>query len=255
MPWAAWSLGVAGPLVDFLSPRQGRLPGVRVKKLLLSSLLLTPAVALAGMPSFMLTDIAEQRLEAISFFIAIFLLVSLGVWALWNGLRRDVPRLPRLSYRASLALVFLLGLGLQLVLSMIAGGRELMTPGAWEKKGVTYQVIPAPPPSDADLLVQARRQRLDELRVALWAHAAEHGGDFPQNDLGPELPATRWKVLGDSGLHFIYIGGQKADAPAAPLAYEPGLFGRERWVLFTDGDLRRLPVEDIHRALVAEAAP
>ncbi|NVJ25785.1 MULTISPECIES: hypothetical protein [Myxococcus] len=228
---------------------------MRLTKPLVSFLLLTPAVALAGMPSFSLTEIAEQRLEAISFFIAIFLLVSLGVWGLWNWLRRDVPRLPRLSYRAALALVFLLGLGLQLVLSMIAGGRELMTPGAWEKKGVTYQVIPAPPPSDAELLVQARRQRLDELRVALWAHAAEHGGDFPQNDQGTELPAARWKVLGDSGLHFIYIGGQKADAPAAPLAYEPGLFGRERWVLFTDGDLRRLPVEDIHRALVAEGAP
>ncbi|TQF12464.1 hypothetical protein FJV41_28950 [Myxococcus llanfairpwllgwyngyllgogerychwyrndrobwllllantysiliogogogochensis] len=226
-----------------------------MNKLLLSVVLLTPAVALAGMPSFLFTEIAEQRLEAISFFIAVFLLVSLGVWRLWNWLRRDVPRLPRLSYRASLALVFLVGLGLQLVLSMIAGGRELMTPGAWEKKGATYQVIPTPPPSDADLLVQARRQRLDELRVALWAYAAEHGRDFPKSDLGTELPAARWKVLGDSGLHFIYIGGQKADAPATPLAYEPGIFGRERWVLFTDGDLRRLPVEDIHRSFVAEGAP
>ncbi|MFY1828646.1 hypothetical protein ACN47A_22170 [Myxococcus fulvus] len=216
---------------------------------------LSPAVALAGMPNFLLTELAEQRLEAISFFIAVFLGVSAGVWALWNRLRRDVPRLPRLGFGAALALVFLVGLALQLVLSMIAGGRELMTPGAWEKTGATYQLTQAKLPADTELVSQARRQRLEELRTALWAHAQANGGAFPLSDLGPELPAARWKVLGDSGLHFIYVGGQKADAPSAPLAYEPGLFGKERWVLFTDGDLRRMPIGDIHRALAQGGAP
>ncbi|MCK8502664.1 hypothetical protein [Myxococcus fulvus] len=216
---------------------------------------LSPAVALAGMPNFLLTELAEQRLEAISFFIAVFLVVSAGVWALWNRLRRDVPRLPRLGYGAALALVFLVGLALQLVLSMIAGGRELMTPGAWEKTGATYQLTQAKLPADTELVSQARRQRLEELRTALWAHAQANGGAFPLNDLGTELPAARWKVLGDSGLHFIYVGGQKADAPSAPLAYEPGLFGKERWVLFTDGDIRRMPIGDIHRALVLGGSP
>ncbi|HEX8440516.1 hypothetical protein [Archangium sp.] len=211
-------------------------------------LLLTPAVALAGMPSFVLSKVASMRFEAISFFLLVFLGVTLAVWALWNRLQRDVPRLPRLGFGAALALVFLWGLGFQLVLSMIAGGRELMTPGAWTKKGTTYELETALPPAK-ELVLQARRQRLEELRVALWAYAAEHGQHFPPSDLAPGLPEERWRVLGSSGMHFIYVGGQKADAPSAPLAYEPGLFGRERWVLFTDGDIRQVPLEALHATL------
>jgi hypothetical protein len=212
-------------------------------------LLLTPAVALAGMPSFMLTEVASQRFQAISFFLLVFLAVTFAVRALWNRLRRDVPRLPRLGFGAALALVFLWGLGFQLVLSMIAGGRELMTPGAWRKTGTTYTLKETEPPSEKELVLEARRQRLEELRVALWTYAAEHGKEFPSSDFAPGIPEERWRVLGSSGMHFIYVSGQKADAPAAPLAYEPGLFGRERWVLFTDGDIRQLPLETLHAAL------
>jgi hypothetical protein len=211
-------------------------------------LLLTPAAALAGMPSFTLSEVASMRFQALSFFLVIFLGVALAVKALWNRLRRDVPRLPRLGFGAALALVFLWGLGFQLVLSMIAGGRELMTPGAWEKTGATYQ-LKQPPPTDQELVLQARRQRLEELRGALWAYAAEHGSEFPPSDFAPGIPEERWRVPGGSGMHFLYVSGRKADELAVPLAYEPGLFGRERWVLFTDGDIRWMPVEAIHVAL------
>ncbi|ATB29514.1 hypothetical protein [Melittangium boletus] len=221
---------------------------------LLAVLWLWPGVALAGMPFVQLTDLATQRLEALSFFLGLFLLVTLAVKALWNRLARDVPRLPRLGSGAALALVFLWTLGFQLVLSMIAGGRELMTPGAWEKSGTTYALKGAPPLSDTEWMLQARRQRLEELRDALWVHASQHGQRFPASDLSPELPEARWRVVGGSGLHFIYVGGQTADAPKAPLAYEPGLFGPSRWVLFTDGDIRQLPLRDIHAAL-QEGAP
>ena len=115
-------------------------------------LLLTPAVALAGMPSFMLTEVASLRFQAISFFLVLFLLVSLAVRALWNRLGRDVPRLPQLGFGSALALVFLWGLGFQLVLSMIAGGRELMTPGAWEKKGAIYELKQTELPSEKELV-------------------------------------------------------------------------------------------------------
>ncbi len=227
---------------------RGRLVGVSMR-LPFVLLLLTPAVALAGMPSYLLTEVASQRFQAISFFLLLFLLVTLAVRALWNRLQRDVPRLPRLGFGAALALVFLWGLGFQLVLSMIAGGRELMTPGAWEKTGATYKLKETELPAEKELVLQARRQRLEELRGALWAYAAEHGREFPPSDFAPGIPEERWRVLGSSGMHFIYVSGHKADAPSAPLAYEPGLFGRERWVLFTDGDIRQLPVEAIHVAL------
>lgn len=212
-------------------------------------LLFTPAVALAGMPTYNLTDLAKQRVEAISFFLGLFLLVTLAVKALWNRLRRDVPRLPHLSFGAAIALVFLWGLGFQLVLSMIAGGRELMTPGAWEKTGSTYKLKTMLPPPDKELLSQARRQRLEGLREGLWAYAATHAQDLPASDFEPGVPEERWRVLGGSGIHYIYVSGQKVDSAPAPLAYEPGLFGRDRWVLFTDGDIRLMPVQDIHAAL------
>lgn len=238
----------------FAGAGRGRLPSVS-SRLPFVLLLLTPAAALAGMPSFLLTEVASQRFQAISFFLVLFLLVALAVRALWNRLGRDVPRLPKLGFGSALALVFLWGLGFQLVLSMIAGGRELMTPGAWEKKGVTYELKESELPSEKQLVLQARRQRLEELRVALWAYAAAHGNEFPPSDLAPGLPEERWKVLGGSGLHFIYVSGLEADAPATPLAYEPGLFGRERWVLFTDGDIRQLPIESIHTALAGGGTP
>jgi hypothetical protein len=213
--------------------------------------LLAPCVALAGMPFVRLSDLAQLRLQAISFFLVLVLLVTLAVRALWNRLSREVPRLPRLSFKAALALVFLWGLGFQLVLSMIAGGRELMTPGAWEKQGATYQVRTEAPP-DRELVLQARRQRLEELRTALWAYAQQHGNAFPPHEFDPAIPEERWRVLGGSGMRFIYVSGRKADTPGLPLAYEPGLFGRERWVLFADGDIRQLPLETLHATLGAQ---
>ncbi len=228
------------------------MPGLRqtgaVRRLFLS-VLLVPALAFAGMPSVSLTDIVRWRLSSISFFLALFLAVTFAVKALWNRLQRDVPRLPRLRFGSALALVFLWGLGFQLVLSMIAGGRELMTPGAWERTGVTHR-LKTLPPADKELLLEARRQRLEELRVALWTYAEAHGREFPPDDFGPGVPEERWRVLGTSGMHFIYVGGgSKVDAPSRPLAYEPGLFGRERWVLFSDGDVRLMPVEQVHASL------
>src|SRR5262245_27441849 len=96
------------------------------------------------MPSPQLSDVAAMRLEAISFFAAVFLLATKVVQWLWNGLRADFPRLPRLSYGRALGLVALWGLLFVVVLTMISGARELMTPGAWEKVGLTYKLAPKP---------------------------------------------------------------------------------------------------------------
>jgi hypothetical protein len=107
-------------------------------------------------------------------------------------------------------------------------------------------------PSDKDLVLQARRQQLEELRTALWAYAQQHGNAFPPHEYDGAIPEERWRVLGGSGMRFIYVSGRKADTPAMPLAYEPGLFGRERWVLFSDGEIRQLPLEQVHASLGAQ---
>lgn len=107
---------------------------------LVAGVALWPGVAQAGMRSYTLTDVARLRFENMSFFLLV-LLVSAGViQLLWNYLRRDFVRLPRLSYPKALGIVVLWGLLFILVLAMVAGARELMTPGAWEKQGTAYHL-------------------------------------------------------------------------------------------------------------------
>lgn len=106
------------------------------------SLAVLPAIAKAGMPSVTLTDFARLRLETASFFL-VGLLVSAAVvrWC-WNLLARDFPRLPPLRYGGALGLVALWSLLFVIVLTMISGARELMTPGAWVRQGMTYKLAP-----------------------------------------------------------------------------------------------------------------
>jgi hypothetical protein len=110
-------------------------------RILVSAVLSLPATAaLAGMPNVTLSDAASLRLSGISFFLFLLLLAAWGFKGLWNFVRRDFPRMPLLSYRRALAFVLLLGLLLNVVLLMIAGTRELMTPGAWQKSGISYKL-------------------------------------------------------------------------------------------------------------------
>ena len=106
-----------------------------------SLLLAWPGEALAGMPMIDLTDVAHLRLRTISFFLLVLLLSAAGIQRIWNALREDFPSLPLISYRRALGLVTLWGLVFLLVLTMISGARELMTPGAWKKEGATYRLV------------------------------------------------------------------------------------------------------------------
>ena len=205
-----------------------------------------PGTALAGMPVYFLTDVARMRLETISLFLLVVLLVGLAVQRIWNRLGLDFERLPRLSYRGALACVLLWGLAFHLVLTMISGARELMNPGAWERDRATYKLRQALPPSESDQLRLARRQQLERLRSALWQYAEINGGSFPRDDYAPGLPESVWTVLDPSGLHYIYVGGSRPDATRTPLAFEPGIYGRERLVLFTNGEIEELSSEQIY---------
>ena len=97
-------------------------------------------IAHAGMPSLQLTDLAAFRLQSASFFAAGLLVSAAVVRWVWNSLAKDFPRLPRLTFGKACGVVVLWGLLFVLVLSMISGARELMTPDAWEKQGMTYKV-------------------------------------------------------------------------------------------------------------------
>src|SRR5262245_37025689 len=115
-----------------------------VKRLSLVGLLLTTFPARAGMTVYDLNDVVRLRLEDISFFSLLLVASAFGVKLLWNSLAKDFSRLPKLSYLKALSLTALLGIGMLLVLVMISGARELLTPGAWHRQGSQYR------PNDAN---------------------------------------------------------------------------------------------------------
>ncbi len=181
----------------------------------------------AGMPrtSVLLTDTTTVRLDVISFFLLVLVLSTLAVRWLWNGLARDFPRLPRLSHRGAAGLVLVWGAAFTLVLAMISGARELMTPGAWKPNGATYTLADASP-TEAD-----RRQALDALKARLWEYARANGGDLPATGLFPGPHP--------SGAPYVYRGGRVDPYRRGLLvAVEPDVFGGVRLALFADGTIR-----------------
>jgi hypothetical protein len=221
----------------------------------LGALFAWPGTAHAGMPrvTTMLSEMARLRLQSISFFLVGFLLAALLVQVLWNSLRRDFSILPRLSYFRAVGLVGLWGLLFILVLTMISGARELMTPGAWELSGATYRLAQKRGTANEEQSVDsARKEQLERLKEALWRYAKGHGGHFPSSQSDPAIAPQRWLLPDESGMQYVYAGGVATPFEGVPLAYEPEVFGRDRWVLFTNGVIRQLTTEEIDRALAAE---
>ena len=194
-----------------------------------TSLLLTLWVgtsAFAGMPAplpleprdavIRLTDNTVERLQVISFFLLGLLLAAGLVWWLWRVLRTDVPQLPRLSFGGALAGVLLWGLLAVVVLTMISGARELMTPGAWKRNGPTYQL--AEPQQNPE---GERMRKIVALRDALKRFADSHGGRYPNANELAQIPDELWIAPG--GKRYEYTHGLRArsDDYAKPMVMEP----------------------------------
>lgn len=206
-----------------------------------------PEAAFAGMPTVRLNDVARMRFETISFFVVALLLSALVVMLLWNRLARDFITLPRIGYLSALGLVVIWGLLFTLVLTMISGARELMTPGAWEKQGFTYRLAEPPKPEPEQSLDRVRHEKLEGLRSALWLCAEAHGGRFPADVAASGLPSQVWETPDASGMRYVYVGGQVAGRGKAPLAYEPELYGPRRLVLLTSGEVCFMDGDEILR--------
>ena len=217
-----------------------------------------PRTSYAGMPSIGLTEVAAMRLSTISFFVVGLLLSAWVVGKVWNSLARDFPRLPRLSYKRALSVVVLWGLLFIIVLTMISGARELMTPGAWEKDGLTYKLpVQQAPPSDPDerQILARRQEKLVQLAEQLLAYAAEHSGQFPSQDDVQKIPESYWQVDGKSGLRFVYVPGRSSQGKSFPLAYEPQVVDDRPFVVMTSGVCERLEFDEVIRRLPPEATP
>lgn len=206
-----------------------------------------PAITWPDMPTyFTLSAFTRERLQAVSFFLVGILVIAAVVQRIWNYLARDFSSLPRLSYFKGLGLVLLWGLFSVLILTMISGARELMTPGAWQKKGLLYALAETPAPPDT--MTVERYRGIERLRAALWRHAQQHGGQFPGKPEDLEETAA-WHVPHPAGMSYVYVPGQAADAASKPLAYEPGLFGSQRLVLLANGEIQELTIDEIRQRL------
>ncbi len=240
---------------------------ILTRVLLVSVILVSvsPGQATAGMASVTLADIpravrtlsqtgltglARKRIEVISFFLLGLMACAKVVQWVWNGLRKEFPILPRLSFARALGVIILWGLLFVLILTMISGARELMTPGAWEKKGLTYRLVP-PPPIEAE--IRARVDALDNLGTRLRSYAQEHQGAYPSIKDAKTIGESIWHVPQPHGGLYLYVGGilpASEDFPStSPLAYEPESVGPDRLVLMTDGIVQWLPVSEIDRRL------
>lgn len=226
-------------------------------------LLLTyESAATAGMPAPLPTNVdkvlrlnapALERLQAISFFILAFLLSAGVIQLLWNYLRHDFASMPRLSYGKALAATFLWGLLFVIVLTMISGARELMTPGAWTKQGFTYKLVDD---SKVDLLSEThRREHVGKLRTALLQFAATHQGRYPAANEISAIASDLWEIPGSAGMRYVYVSGQSANHLPEILAYEPEIMSGKRLVLRTNGDILAMSSIEIRSALDREKKP
>ncbi len=231
-------------------------------------LLLLQAIAEAGMPAVLPTgwtagsrtapegaeygpSQAAPYLQAISFFIVVLLGCAWAVKGLWGVLRREWTALPELTYWRSLSLVVLWGLLFVVVLTMISGARELMTPGAWQKQGWTYRLAKATPPAGDN--ESERRRGLERLRQALWQFAALHEGKFPAAD-DTLLEDDAWQLPGWPGLRYMYVSGRQAEEAGRLLVFEPSV-GESRQVLLTNGVIGTLTTAEIEAAVSKAKQP
>jgi hypothetical protein len=220
----------------------------------------------AGMPSplptnyqeriLRLNDSALHRLEAISFFLFVFLLCGGAVKYLWNRVQRDFPSLPRLSYGAALAGVFLWALLFVIVLTMISGARELMTPGAWKQQGFTYKLAT----NETQPMAQASaetssRQHLERLRTALMTFAAMHDGKFPTTAEMTAIANELWEIPETGGMRYQYVPNLVAGHVPEVLAYAPELDSDQRLVLQTNGDILMMRSAEIQNAVSKRSQP
>lgn len=140
--------------------------------------------------------------------------------------------MPRLTYRRALALLLLSGLFLYVILTMISGARELLTPGAWQKQGIGYRLRDD---QGANESKEFRSQRLNSLRETIWDYAEDHDGQAPISPFSGEIPHQEW-MLAD-GSYYAYLKPESIGSGHEILIYEPASAGPRRYILFTDGSI------------------
>ncbi len=203
------------------------------------------------MPSISLTEVAEARLDAISLFLVAFALAAWILLKAWNRLARDFSWMPCLRYRGALAALVVSGLFVYTAMSLIAGARELMTPGAWVRTGSTHRIA-YPERDPKPWLESGRRLALEHLRGLLWTHATAHEGTLPGNRSDGTIPESAWSGVHPASEPLAYVPGRRPGGGSAIVVYEPDAYGPVRFALQEDGVVVKLSPADLRKRLVEE---
>lgn len=210
----------------------------------LLSCLLCPVSVQAGMPSFQLTDLAAARLDVISFFLVTYLVLTLLFKVVWNSVAKDFTWMPPLTYKRALGLMVVCGMFLYVVLTMISGARELMTPGAWQKDGLTYRIT-EPEKQAKPWIDSARRQSMERLRTALFEYAKSHNGEFPPHVEAEDFPRELWRGIDPARTPYGYYPGRRAEQGNLIVAFEPYVYGSRRYALLSSGEIINLSLTEL----------
>lgn len=156
---------------------------------------------------------------------------------LWNQLAKGIPAIPRIGFGKALCLMLVSGLFMYVILTMISGARELMTPGAWEKEGISYRLS-----GDGE---DPRREKILKLKEALWSYAEENDGRYPTGQFDEGLAKSLWKLPDGAGLYsFLPV-----EAPGRILVFEPASAGKDRFVILEDGTIEEWSGKKIEREI------
>ena len=188
----------------------------------------------AGMPmiTYSLSEYGANRLIGIS--TALFVvgvLAALPIMSCWNSLvagNEDARFLRKWSYPKALGFTFLSGILFMLILVMVAGSRELFSPGAWVPDGVLSKTVFSVQMEKLEQVQTQAEQNLDlmrrdaiiKLRDALRLYAKKHDGRLPGSIEELEF-VTLWDIPFASGMRYEYFPNEN-DANL-PLLREPSL--------------------------------
>jgi hypothetical protein len=177
----------------------------------------------AGMPVPVLTEYGMERLIGISTAaFVVMVIAAIPMMFCWNALIGDGNGyFKRLNYPKALGITFLGGCFFVLILVMVAGSRELFSPGAWIPNGIVSKTafdtererIAKTAEQSYDLL---RRDAVVKLRDTLRQFIQEH--DRLPVSIEESKFGDLWLIPFAAGMQYEYF---PQDHAAEPLVREP----------------------------------
>ncbi len=198
-------------------------------------------------PDF-LTDDARMRLDTLSFYGVLLMVISFGVMVVWNCFGKMMRRLPRLAFGRTMTMVGLLGVLFWAMTWLVMGALAERMPEAWGPRWAAEWMredrvrhVPA---------MAERREAMEQFREVVWAHAAEHGGHPPGSPFADGQELGMWRF--PAGGFYVAVPGAKPGVGNDILMVEPATAGTTRWVLMADGRVESLPGNELQDRVKAQ---